>query len=67
MEGILNVISNGWNYLLTMKASDIADVLIVAAIIYWLIGVIRRTNTSRVATGIVMLLMVLRGYPAREC
>ena len=59
MEGILNVISNGWNYLLTMKASDIADVLIVAAIIYWLIGVIRRTNTSRVATGIVMLLMVL--------
>lgn len=59
MEGILNVISNGWKYLLTMKASDIADVLIVAAIIYWLIGVIRRTNTSRVATGIVMLLMVL--------
>ena len=59
MEGILNVISNGWNYLVTMKASDIADVLIVAAIIYWLIGVIRRTNTSRVATGIVMLLMVL--------
>ena len=59
MEGILKVISNGWNYLLTMKASDIADVLIVAAIIYWLIGVIRRTNTSRVATGIVMLLMVL--------
>ena len=59
MEGILNVISNGWKYLLTMRASDIADVLIVAAIIYWLIGVIRRTNTSRVATGIVMLLMVL--------
>lgn len=44
---------------LTMRASDIADVLIVAALIYWLIGVIRRTNTYRVATGIVILLLVM--------
>ena len=59
MDSILNVLSNGWNYLLTMRASDIADVLIVAALIYWLIGVIKKTNTSRVATGIVILLLVM--------
>ena len=59
MDSILNALSNGWNYLLTMRASDIADVLIVAALIYWLIGVIRRTNTYRVATGIVILLLVM--------
>ena len=51
--------SNSVNYLLTMSISDIADVLIVAALIYGGIKLIRRMNAIRLARGIVFVLLVL--------
>lgn len=59
MDGILNVITNGWLYLRTMQISDVVDVIIVAALIYWLFGLIKRTNTSRVAAGIIVVVLAL--------
>lgn len=38
---------------------DIIDILIVAFLIYKLIGIIRRTNTSRVAQGLVFVFLAL--------
>ncbi len=46
-------------YLLYARVPDIIDILIVAFLIYKLIGIIRRTNTSRVAQGLVFVFLAL--------
>ena len=46
-------------YIRSMGISDILDILIVAAVIYALIGFIRRTNSLKVANGIVLLGLAL--------
>ncbi len=43
----------------SMGLADIIDILIVAALIYWVIGFIRRTNSSKVFGGILILLLAL--------
>ena len=45
--------------MLTVQASDIVDILLVAVLIYVAIGLIKRTNTTRVARGIVFILLAL--------
>lgn len=42
-----------------LKVADILDILIVAAIIYAVISIVRRTSSSRVARGMLMLLIAL--------
>lgn len=59
MENIKSVLSNAINYMLTVQASDIVDILLVAVLIYVAIGLIKRTNTTRVARGIVFILLAL--------
>ena len=59
MENIKSVLSNAINYMLTVRASDIVDILLVAVLIYVAIGLIKRTNTTRVARGIVFILLAL--------
>ncbi len=51
--------SNSINYMLTMSISDVIDVLLVAALIYFLIGLIRKTNAIRLARGIVFILLAV--------
>lgn len=46
-------------YLLYARVSDIIDILIVAFLIYKLIGIIRRTNTIRVAQGLIFVFLAL--------
>ncbi len=46
-------------YLLTARVSDIVDMLIAAFIIYQIISLIRRTNSNRVAKGILFVLLTL--------
>lgn len=46
-------------YLLYARVPDIIDILIVAFLIYKLIGIIRRTNTSRVAQGLIFVFLAL--------
>lgn len=42
-----------------LKISDVLDILIVAALIYAVIGIVRRTSSSRGAKGMLMLLIAL--------
>ena len=59
MENIKGIISNAINYMKTAQVSDIIDIILVAALIYVAIGLIRRTNTTRLARGIVIILLAL--------
>lgn len=59
MTSIINLLSDGWRYILTMGIADILDVLIVAFIIYKLMGLLMKTNSMKLARGIVLLLLVL--------
>ena len=47
------------NLISTIRISDIADILIVAYVIYKLIMLIRRTNSFRLARGILVILIAL--------
>ncbi len=43
----------------SMGVSDVLDILIVAVVVYALIGFIRRTNSIKVANGILLLVLAL--------
>lgn len=43
----------------TIRVADVVDILLVAYLFYKLIMLIRRTNSSRVARGIVLILIVM--------
>ena len=59
MEQFKNSILQTYHYLLSARVPDIIDILIVAYLIYKLIGLIRRTNSHRVAKGVVIVFLVL--------
>lgn len=59
MENIKGIISNAINYMKTAQVSDIIDIILVAVLIYVAIGLIRRTNTTRLARSIVFILLAL--------
>ena len=59
MNTIIETISNGINYIGTIGIADALDILIVAFLIFELLRLIRKTNTSRVAKGIMLLVIVL--------
>ena len=52
----------------TMRFSDIVDILIVAYLIYNIIMLIRKTNSFRLARGILLILIALwlSGVPAKD-
>lgn len=59
MEAIKTAITQSLNYLLSARITDILDMAIVAFLIYQLIGLIRRTNSNRVAKGVIIILLAL--------
>lgn len=59
MAAVSDVFSKSINYLSTMHFSDVLDILIVAFLIYEALGLIRKTNSSRVARGIIIILIAL--------
>ena len=59
MDQLKNSIIRTVYYLLSARVPDIIDILIVAFLIYKLIGFIRKTNSNKVAKGIVFLLLAL--------
>lgn len=59
MEQFKNEIMQSIQYLLSASVFDIIDMAIIAFLIYKLVGLIRRTNSNRVANGVVVLLLVL--------
>ena len=59
MGQLADIISNAINYMKTAQVSDILDIILVAVLIYVAIGLIRRTNTTRLARGIVFIILAL--------
>lgn len=59
MNNIVDSILNAINYIKTIGIGDALDILIVAFLIYELLGLIRKTNTVRVAKGILVMLFIL--------
>ena len=48
-----------WNLISTIRLADVLDILIVDYVIYKLIMLIRRTNSFRLARGILVILIAL--------
>lgn len=59
MNNILSSLRSSANLILSMSLSDVVDVLIVAVAVYAVISFMRRTNTTRFAQGILLLLVAL--------
>ena len=57
MDNLLNRLSDALKYLGTMGWSDLVDIAIVAFVIYELIRFIRRTHATKVANGILLLII----------
>lgn len=55
MQTITNFLTESARLIGSIGLADVVDILIIAAAIYWIIGFIRRTNATRVATAIVLL------------
>lgn len=59
MQKITSFLIESIRLLGSIGLADVVDILIIAVGIYWLIGFIRRTNSTRVATAIVLLVLAL--------
>lgn len=59
MEEITRYANMAISYLSTLQVTDILDIAIVAVIIYQLIGLIRKTNATRLAWGVIVVLLAL--------
>ena len=59
MQTITQFFHDSFRMLGAISISDVVDILIIAVAVYWLIGFIRRTNSTKVANAIVMLVLML--------
>ena len=59
MDTIRSILTGSLNYLKTIGFADAVDILIVAYLIYKAIELIRKTNSFKLAKGIIVLLLVL--------
>jgi len=59
MKSFFQSIGQAMGYILNIRLNDMLDILIVAALIYFAINIIRRTRTYRVFQGILILLVAL--------
>ena len=59
MDVISNFLSNAWGYLLTIKISDIIDILVIAFLVYKLLRLIKRTNSMKILTTLIIIFVFL--------
>ena len=59
MNNFLARIMESVDLILSMRFADIVDVLIVAVVVYAVVSFIRKTNATRFAQGILLLLVAL--------
>ena len=59
MDSVVTFFSDAGKYIASMGGADFFDILILAALIYWVFGLIRRTNSFRIAGVLAMLALVL--------
>ncbi|MGN1002282.1 MAG: diadenylate cyclase CdaA [Oscillospiraceae bacterium] len=59
MNSISELVSRSINYIKTIGIADVFDIIVIAFLIYKLIGLIRKNNMIKVARGLLVLLLVL--------
>ncbi len=59
MEAVRSVFVTALNGIKTMSITDLIDVIIVAYLIYKVIGFVRKTNSYNLAKGVVLILIAL--------
>ena len=59
MNAIGNIFVTAFNDIKTMSFTDFLDIIIVAYLIYKVIGFVRKTNSYNLAKGIVFILIAL--------
>ena len=59
MSSLAELAVSAWSYIRTIGIADAFDILIIAFIIYKLLGLIHKTNTVRLTSGVVVLLLAL--------
>ena len=59
MNTVQNTIMHGLNYLSSIRIADVIDILVVAFLIYELIMLIRRTNSTNIAKGLLIFVIAL--------
>ena len=59
MNSTFTQIADSLKSIRSMGVSDVLDILIVAVVVYAVIGFIRRTNSMKVANGILLLVLAL--------
>ena len=58
MEAIRTMLNQSLNVLSSIQVTDVIDILIVAFLIYKVFSLVRRTNSTNLARGILILLGV---------
>lgn len=59
MEGITSVAERVVNIILSLQVWDILDILVIAYLVYRLLLLVRKTNTSRLLKGVALVMLAL--------
>lgn len=59
MEVIAGAAQQVWNLILSLRFWDVLDILVIAYLVYRLLLLVRRTNTSRLLKGVLLILLAL--------
>ena len=59
MEVLTNVIERASSFVLSLELWDLLDILVIAYLVYRLLLLVRRTNTSRLLKGVLVVLIAL--------
>ncbi len=59
MEVLTNVIERASSFVLSLELWDLLDILVIAYLVYRLLLLVRRTNTSRLLKGVLVVIIVL--------
>ncbi len=59
MDVIMRMLSRLSNFILSMQVWDVLDILIIAYLIYRLLLLVRKTNTSRILKGVAVVILAL--------
>ena len=59
MEVLTNVIERASSFVLSLELGDLLDILVIAYLVYRLLLLVRRTNTSRLLKGVLVVIIAL--------
>ncbi len=59
MEVVANMAQRFFNVVLSLRFWDVLDILVIAYLVYRLLLLVRRTNTSRLLKGVLLVLLAL--------